>query len=724
MSALAEPVTNDQRYSARDAQPCPVCGGGADDPRGEGIRCIGFVSGSYARCSREQYAKGVPLNQDGETYTHRLDWNCRCGTRHAAPSWWEPLISRFEYVENDDVVGVKVRRDWNVGPKDVWWQKADGTRTLGRSPASLPLYGSDRLSIVPTGSTIVVVEGEKKVEMLLTLGITAVGIGTGAPGTHDLDAFKVLLDYDVILWGDQDDKGQQQRKANGARLLELGHRTVREILDAPAPDDYLNAGNTAEQVLALLGQAVPITPTTTAPTTYRLTDTGNAERFRDRYTDRVRYCPEWRAWVIFDGQRWVEDVGGILVDQLMKACLLAIYDESKRLDGDEGVKLRKYAAQCESAGKRSAALELARSEMPVYARAFDANPWVLNCQNGLLDLKTLQLRPARADEFCTKITQAAYDPAARDPLWEMFLDAKVPDRELRRWLQKLGGYGLIGVRDQDMMGNPHGPTRSGKTTYTGALCAALGDYATEIDANIFMLSRHGHDGETNQPVLATLPGMRLVVSAEASENMRLDVAKVKKITGCDTLTAAAKYKNPVRFKPTFLWLLHGNERVKVTGEDDAIWVRIKQIPFKETTSQELVDESIRTRLLEDPACQAAVLRWMVEGLRLFRTDGSLKPYPKAVEQETDEYRAAMNPLAPFIVETCVLEPNAEVLSSVFRATYTGWCDQQNIQFRDRLGDNDIAKHLTRLGCTPARVRNEKGDRARVWRGIRLIGERP
>src|SRR5260370_36356677 len=157
-----------------------------------------------------------------------------------------------------------------------------------------------------------------------------------------------------------------------------------------------------------------------------------------------------------------------------------------------------------------AALELARSEMPVYANQLDANPWVLNCQNGLLDLKTFELRAPRAEEFCTKITRAAYDPDANDPMWDNFLEAKVPDFELQSWLQKLAGYGLIGERDQDIMGNPPGPTRSGKTTYTGALVAAMGDYATEIDANIFTLARHWHDREANRPALAAVSVRSLV----------------------------------------------------------------------------------------------------------------------------------------------------------------------------------------------------------------------
>jgi P4 family phage/plasmid primase-like protien len=199
--------------------------------------------------------------------------------------------------------------------------------------------------------------------------------------------------------------------------------------------------------------------------------------------------------------------------------------------------------------------------------------------------------------------------------------------------------------------------------------------------------------------------------------MRLDEAKVKKITGNDSITAAAKYKNPVTFVPNFLWLLHGNERVRVTVDDDAIWRRIKQIPFKESTIEAEVKEEIRNRLLTDQACHDAVLRWAVDGLRRFQADRGLKPFPKEVERETREYRAAMNPLADFVRDYCVLEENAEVLAANLRGKYIWWCDQQNLPIRDRLGDNEIAKHLKRLNCEQAKERG--GDRRRTWVGISL-----
>ncbi|MGH7484461.1 MAG: hypothetical protein ACREMY_02510 [bacterium] len=41
-----------QRFNREDGRPCPICGGGEDDPRGEEIRCAGFIT---ARGERNRF---------------------------------------------------------------------------------------------------------------------------------------------------------------------------------------------------------------------------------------------------------------------------------------------------------------------------------------------------------------------------------------------------------------------------------------------------------------------------------------------------------------------------------------------------------------------------------------------------------------------------------------------------------------------------------------------
>lgn len=76
-------VQGRQRYTR--AHPCPVCGGGHDDPAGESVRCYGIEdsTGRYARCTREEFAGSIKPNDDlGPTFSHYLDGPCLCGADH------------------------------------------------------------------------------------------------------------------------------------------------------------------------------------------------------------------------------------------------------------------------------------------------------------------------------------------------------------------------------------------------------------------------------------------------------------------------------------------------------------------------------------------------------------------------------------------------------------------------------------------------------------------
>ena len=448
---------------------------------------------------------------------------------------------------------------------------------------------------------------------------------------------------------------------------------------------------------------------------YSRTDTGNAERFADQYRDRVRYCDKWKSWVVYDGRRWVKDTDGLQVGMLMKDSILSIYDEAAKLEGDAAMEWRKHAVKSEAASRREGALRLARYELAISVDRFDADPQVLNCRNGALDLRTFTLQPQSAEAFCTRMAETDYVPGATDATWERFITEKLPDPQTRAWVQMGCGYALTGDRREEIMLNFYGPTRGGKTTMAQTLESMLGDYATTVPAEAFMRSRRDNDGEGNRPTLARLKGTRLVVSAEASDHHQLDDGLVKLITGGDPLSATAKYEHPMVFKIEFLWVLHGNYLVKVRGDDPAIWNRIRLVPFNVTVKKEAEDPTIKAYLTSDPAARSAVLAWCVEGLRRYQANpvGLKKPPPEVVKA-TEEYRDKMNALATFIEACCVLEAGARVSASELRTRYEAWCIRENVPAKSRASSKDMAERLRELRCEEARTKSE-----RYWVGIRL-----
>ena len=109
----------------------------------------------------------------------------------------------------------------------------------------------------------------------------------------------------------------------------------------------------------------------------------------------------------------------------------------------------------------------------------DADPWLFNCQNGTLDLRTMELRGHDPADRISKIANAAHRTDTSGPQWAAFLTKVLPDKNVSDYLQRLTGLSLLGEVNGDKQIAPiaYGGGANGKTTYIETVCFALGDYA-------------------------------------------------------------------------------------------------------------------------------------------------------------------------------------------------------------------------------------------------------
>ena len=65
--------------------PCPICKGHSRMPSGQGVRCAGFTADAYVRCTREQFAGRLQLDENTVPPTYR-HWTgpgtCKCRKSH------------------------------------------------------------------------------------------------------------------------------------------------------------------------------------------------------------------------------------------------------------------------------------------------------------------------------------------------------------------------------------------------------------------------------------------------------------------------------------------------------------------------------------------------------------------------------------------------------------------------------------------------------------------
>ncbi len=402
------------------------------------------------------------------------------------------------------------------------------------------------------------------------------------------------------------------------------------------------------------------------PVRFNLTDLGNAERFVARFGEEVRYCYPWGKWLVWTGVRWERDEAG-RVHRLAKETVRGIYGEAAAAEDEDRRKaLAQHATRSEAESKIRAMLELAKSEVPVSPDELDADPWLLNCPNGTVDLRTGELREHRREDLITKMAGAEYRPGAAAPKWTAFLKRVLPGEELRGFVKRGSGHSATGDTSEQCMFINHGPGANGKSTFQEAFAAALGDYAMRTPTETLLAKRAG--GIPND--VARLKGARFVAASETEEGRRLAESLVKDLTGQDTISARFMRAEWFDFKPTHKLWLSTNHKPEIRGTDNAIWRRIRLIPWAVTIPPAERDRKLAEKLRGE---LSGVLAWAVEGCLEWQREGLRAP--EEVRQATREYRVEMDVLAAFLEDCCERAEKKRAYAGELWDAWKRWCEE-------------------------------------------------
>ncbi|KYG01798.1 hypothetical protein BE21_55900 [Sorangium cellulosum] len=465
-------------------------------------------------------------------------------------------------------------------------------------------------------------------------------------------------------------------------------------------------------------------------------DLANAERLVALYGRDLRHVEALGGWHRWTGSRWCCDrstaaeVAKETTRRLLTDARLAMSEAAERVkrahDDDEAAKAKaqhkeatalfNWAKRSQSARGIDAMLRLAETEPIVRAEPgdFDADPWLLNCRNGVLDLRTGELRDHDRRDMMRRIVPVAFEPDAELPIWDRFLaDVTGNDEEMIGFLRRATGYTLTGDVRHEVLFFVHGPPASGKSTFLEALKITMGEYAAKADFETF-IARRDAGGPRND--IARLAGARLVLSIEVDEGKRLAEGLVKQLTGGDTVTARFLYRESFEFKPAFKLWLAANDAPRVRDDDAAIWRRILRIPFEHTVPKEKRDPQVKAALLDPAVGGPAILAWAVRGCREWLERGL--DVPASITRATEAYRAENDPLRDFIHDRCVVAEEAWVEKAALRREYERWCQDNGNKYP--LGSKRFAVRIRNVGASEStkRVPGHRTPRD-VWLGIGL-----
>ena len=437
------------------------------------------------------------------------------------------------------------------------------------------------------------------------------------------------------------------------------------------------------------------------------TELGYARRLIHVFGGRLRYVPAWRRWLIWDGRRWAHDSTGQAarwmkaVARRLTADALAIEDKAERSAALSA------ARRFESSRAVAGALTLAstEAELAISPDQLDADPYLLNCANGTLDLRTMTRRDHDPGDLLTKVTRAAWDPGAASPEWDAFLARVQPDEGMRAYLGRVTGLSLEGKITEHLFQVHYGGGSNGKTTFFEAISFTLGDYAGPADPELLT----ARDFAAHPTGTADLFGLRLALLHETDSGRRLAEATVKRLTGGDRIKARRMREDFWSFEPSHTFAMLTNHRPVISGTDDGIWRRVRLVPWDVQIPDEEQDGTLGDRLQLDAD---AVLAFLVDGYANWREQGLGDP--GQVVKATGAWRGESDALGRFIEQCCITGKNFTVRSSELFAAWVKWCQAENEEPGTQTA---FSLELTRLGYAK---------RARsigiIWDGIALVAE--
>lgn len=419
---------------------------------------------------------------------------------------------------------------------------------------------------------------------------------------------------------------------------------------------------------------------------YTLDDIGAARLFADTFRGLLLYIPEYRDWFLYDGGRWVQDKEGLRARGLVKELADYVWGvipppppaepDIKEKPLDKWASHRKHYSRYRSLQARKTLLQDAMTDLRGSASDFDRDPYLFNCLNGTLDLRTGELHPHSAADRISKQAAVNYDPAARSPRFVRFIEEITEgNAERARMLQKSLGYALKGEANEECYFTAIGEkTRNGKGTLFDTVLQLFGSYGAQMDFATVSRGNAVKDGSKATPDLARLANVRFVLTNEPEKGVFLNEALMKQLTGSDDITARPLYGDVLQFKPVFKLFITANSKPNVA--DDSLFAsgRVKLLPFTRHFEEHEQDKTLKAKLREAQS-MSGILNWLLEGYRLYCTEGLRDT--EEMRRMVGEYRWENDIIGQYLAERVKLTPGMSGNRMPVKrmlADYRHWCE--------------------------------------------------
>lgn len=599
----------------------------------------------------------------------------------------------FPFVDRDNKsVYYKAKFLKPDGSKECSYYNIKGGKVINKRGSDELIYNLfNVLQGIKDNKIIVIVEGEKDANSVNAEFRDKYYIGTSVKNVKDLSQ---LRNANIYVCGDTGVAGEKYIQWIKMQLFQ--YSKVFKIISLPGLQDlgdnmdvtdWIQAGHTRNELLQAFKNSIDLKLDEYIKS-YNYTNKGVVDRFINQYKDIIKYVIDRQVYIYWDGKRWIEDGGdrlGIYAARFVNEMISKIQKwlNESQLD-DDVMKSYKGILKSLETLKSIDAIEknYKKSEcVGVSSKDLNKNIYYLNCNNGVVNLKTGELLPHDPKYYITQILPYNYHKGFYNKLYINAVHRLVDhNKEQSEALERILGYALSGKVNQKKFPLIVGSKDSGKSAIFEIMKDVAGDYAKTVSKDIFMRK---WNGSGNNFELGELEGIRFVISSELSNGDFLNSELLKNLTGSDTISARKIYGKPFNFKPLFLPIMFTNELPSFDGADDALVSRLIIIH-----AQPLKPEEINRNFNDDVKQDCdGIISYLIDCAIDFYKHNALI-IPGEWKDNTDQYQYDNNPYKQFCEETLILKNGyAEYTKEVYKA-FDKW-------YRDGISQNvPTPKRLT------------------------------